>query len=73
MAKIGILANFSIFTHLEIIIRTDFENPNGKSLDLHLRLLFMLKQLFPRSQDFKEATLKILQISKHFLAMLDCI
>ena len=42
---------------------TNFANPNGKSLDLQLIMLFMLKELFPGSTDF---TVAIFKISKHF-------
>ena len=53
----------------KIRTRTNFENPNDKSLDLHLILWFTLKQLFPGSTDFTEAICKIYQISEHFLAI----
>ena len=54
----------------KIRTRTNFENPNGKNLDLHLIMWFTLKQLLPDSTDFTEAIFKIPQISKHFSAML---
>ena len=49
---------------------TNFESTNGKSLDLHLIIWFMLKELFPGSTDFTVAIFKIPQMSKHFSAML---
>ena len=55
----------------KIRTRTNFENPNGKNLDLHLIMWFTLKQLLPDSTDFTEAIFKMPQISKHFSDMLD--
>ena len=54
----------------KIRTRTNFENPNGKNLDLHLIMWFTLKQLLPDSTDFTEAIFKMPQVSKHFSAML---
>ena len=74
MAKIWHFCEFSHFyptlDYHKIRTRTNFENPNGKSLDLHLIMCFMLKELFSGSTDFTEAIFKIPQISKHFLATL---
>ena len=74
MAKIW---NFCEFFHFyptldyhKIRTRTNFENPNGKNLDLHLIMWLMLKKLFWGSTDFTEDISKIPQISKHFSAML---
>ena len=61
---------YLILDYYKIRTRTDFENPNGKSLDLHLIMQFMLKELLSGSPDFTEAIFKIPQISKHFAAML---
>ena len=74
MAKIWHFCEFFHFyptlDHHKIRTRTDFENPNSKSLDLHLIFWSALKQLFPASTDFTEVIFKIPQISKHFSAML---
>ena len=75
--KMAKILHFCEFFHFYLTLdyhkirtRTNFENPNGKSLDLHLIMWFTLKQLFPGSTDFTEAIFKIRQISKHFSAML---
>ena len=76
MAKIWHFCEFFHFyptlDYYKMRTRTDFENPNGKSVDLHLTMRFMQKQLFLGSTDFTEAIFKIPQISKHFSAMLHC-
>ena len=54
----------------KIRTRTNFENSNGKNLDLHLIMWFTVKELLPDSTDFTEAIFKMPQISKHFSAML---
>ena len=61
---------YPILGYHKIRTRTKFENPYGKSLDLHLIMLFVLKELFPGSTDFTVAIFKMPQVSKHFWAML---
>ena len=62
MAKIWHFRDFfnfyQILDYYKIRTRTNFENPKGKSLDLHLIILFMLKELFSGSTDFTEAISK---------------
>ena len=69
--KIVRIWHFSGFFHFSPILdyykirtRTNFENLNGKSLDLHL-------VMFLGSTDFTVAIFKIHQISKHFSVMLN--
>ena len=71
--------NFVIFFNFYLILdyykirtRTNFENPDGKSLDLRLIMQFMLRELFSDSTDFTEAIFKIPQISKHFFGCALC-
>ena len=70
MAKIWPFRDFFnfylILDYYKIRTKTNFENPNGKSLDLHLIMRFMPKQLLSGSTDFTEAIFKIPQISKPF-------
>ena len=61
---------YPILDYYKIRTRTNFENPKGRSLDLHLMMWFMLKELFQGSTDFTVGILKIPQISKHFSATL---
>ena len=74
MAKIWHFCEFFHFyptlDYHKIRTRTNFENPNGKNLDLHLIMWFALKQLVLDSTDFTEAIFKMPQISKHFSPML---
>ena len=62
MAKIWHFCEFFHFyptlDYHKIRTRTNFENPNGKNLDLHLIMWFMLKKLFWGSTDFTEAIFK---------------
>ena len=65
------LFNFNpILDYYRIRLRTNFENPNGKSSDLHLIMWFILRKLFWVKIDFTGAIFKIPQISKHFSAVL---
>ena len=54
--------HFPILDYYKIRTRANFENPNGKSLDLHLIMWFALKQLFPGSTDFTETIYKLQNI-----------
>ena len=56
--------------HYKIRTRANFQNFNGKSLDLHLITWIMLKELFPGSTDFTETIFNTPQLSKHFSAIL---
>ena len=49
---------YSILHYYKIRTKTNFQNPNG-SLDLHLTMCFMLKDLFPDSADSTVAIFKI--------------
>ena len=60
---------YPVLDYYKLRTRSNFENPNGKSLDLHLIMWFMLKKLFPGSTDFTGVIFKIPQIPKHFSAM----
>ena len=63
---------YLILDYYKIRTRVNFESPNRKSLDLHLIMRFMPKELFSGSTDLTEAIFKIPEISKHFSAMLVC-
>ena len=60
---------YPILDYYKIRTGTNFTNPNGKSLDLHLVMWFIRKELFPDLTDFTEAIFKLPKISKHFSAM----
>ena len=64
---------FSFYPTLDyhkIKTRANFKNPNGKSLNLHLKMRLIIKKLFPSLTDFTAAIFKIPQKSKHFSVML---
>ena len=61
---------YPILDYYKIKPKTNVENPDGKSLDLHLMMWFIRKKLFLGSTVFTVAIFKIPQISKHFSAML---
>ena len=60
----------SIIQWENFLNKLNLENPNCKSLDLHIIMWFMLKELSLGSTDFTVAIFKISQISKHLSAML---
>ena len=60
---------YPILNNYKIRTGKNFENPNGKTLDLHLIMWFVLKELLPGSAYFTVAIFKVPQISKHFSAM----
>ena len=57
---------YPILDYYKIRTRTNFENPNCKSLDLHLIMRFTLKKLFPGSTDFTGVIFKIPQYQNIF-------
>ena len=61
---------YPMLDYNKIRTRTNFKNPNGKSLDLHLIMWFMLKELFQDSTNFTVAICNIPQLSKNFSAIL---
>ena len=57
---------YSILNYHKTKTRTNFKNPNCKSLDRHLIMRFIIKKLLPSQTDFTVAIFKIPQKSKHF-------